>query len=64
MLSVLETPLTQVTSVCRPHGADAGEEPLLQEVVQNPDVGDYVTSNEVAGRRLIRRALDDQDDEF
>ena len=54
-----ETPLTQVTSVPRPHGADAGEESLRQEVVQNPEAIDYVISMDAAGRRAIRRAVDD-----
>ena len=56
-----ETPLTQVTSVPRPHGADAGEESLRQEVVQNPEAIDYVVLMDAAGRRSIRRAVDDQD---
>jgi hypothetical protein len=56
-----ETPLTQVTSVPRPHGADAGEESLRQEVVQNPEAIDYVILMDAAGRRSIRRAVDDQD---
>ena len=59
-----ETPLTQVTSVPRPHGADAGEESLRQEVLQNPEVVDYVILMDAAGRRSIRRAVDDQDEEI
>ena len=55
-----EKPLTQVTSVPRPHGADAGEESLRQEVVQNPEAIDYVILMDAAGRRSIRRAVDDQ----
>jgi hypothetical protein len=55
-----ETPLTQVTSVPRPHGADAGEESLRQEVVQNSEAIDYVILMDAAGRRSIRRAVDDQ----
>jgi len=54
-----ETPLTQVTSVPRPHGADAGEESLRQEVVQTPEAIDYVILMDAAGRRSIRRAVDD-----
>ena len=57
-----ETPLTQVTSVPRPHGADAGEESLRQEVLQNPAAADYVILMDAAGRRSIRRAVDDQDE--
>jgi len=59
-----ETPLTQVTSVPRPHGADADEESLRQEVRQNPDAVDYVILMDAAGRRPIRRAVDDQDEEI
>ncbi len=57
-----ETPLTQVTSVPRPHGADAGEESLRQEVLQNPAAVDYVILMNAAGRRPIRRAVDDQNE--
>lgn len=56
------TPLTQVTSVPRPHGADAGEESLRQEAIQNPDTVDYVVLMDAAGRRSIRRAVDDRDE--
>jgi hypothetical protein len=59
-----DTPLTQVTSVPRPHGADAGEESLRQEVVQNPEAIDYVILMDAAGRRSIRRAVDDQDEDI
>jgi rRNA-processing protein FCF1 len=59
-----ETPLTQVTSVPRPHGADAGEESLRQEVVQNPDTVDYVVLMDTAGRKSIRRAVNEQDAEI
>lgn len=59
-----ETPLTQVTSVPRPHGADAGEESLRQEVAQNPETVDYVILMDAAGRRSIRRAVDDQDEDI
>ena len=58
-----DTPLTQVTSVPRPHGADAGEESLRQEVVQNPEAVDYVILMDAAGRRSIRRAVDNQDED-
>jgi rRNA-processing protein FCF1 len=57
-----ETPLTQVTSVPRPHGADAGEESLRQEVLQHPEAVDYVILMDAAGRRSIRRAVDDRDE--
>ena len=53
-----------MTSVPRPHGADAGEESLRQEVLQNPAAVDYVISMDAAGRRSIRRAVDDQDEEI
>jgi rRNA-processing protein FCF1 len=59
-----EIPLTQVTSVPRPHGADAGEESLRQEVLQSPDAIDYVILMDAAGRRSIRRAVSDQDEEI
>ena len=59
-----EIPLTQVTSVSRPHGADAGEEALRQEVRQNPDAVDYVVLMDATGRRSIRRAVDDQNEEI
>lgn len=59
-----ETPLTQITSVPRPHGADAGEESLRQEVVQNPESVDYVILMDAAGRRSIRRVVDDRDEEI
>ena len=59
-----ETPLTQVTSVPRPHGADAGEESLRQEVVQNPETVDYVILMDAAGRRSIRRAVDDSHEDI
>lgn len=57
-------PLTQVTSVPRPHGADAGEESLRQEAIQNPDTVDYVVLMDAAGRRSIRRAVDDRDEDI
>ena len=59
-----ETPLTQVTSVPRLHGADAGEESLRQEVIQNPGTVDYVILMDAAGRRSIRRAVDDHDEDI
>src|SRR6056297_360060 len=57
-----DTPLTQVTSVPRPHGADAGEESLRQEVLQNPETVDYVVLMDAAGRRSIRRAAANHDE--
>lgn len=56
-----ESPVTRVTSVPRPHGADAGEESLRQEAVQHPDAVDYVVLMDAAGRRSIRRAVREQD---
>lgn len=55
-----KTPLTQVVSVPRPHGADAGEESLRQEVVQSPETIDYVVLMDSAGRRSIRRVVEDR----
>ena len=60
-LAHTETSLTWVTSVPRPHGANAGEESLRQEVLQNPDAVDYVVLMDAAGRRSIRRAVEEQD---
>ena len=48
----------------RPHGADAGEESLRQEVVQNPAATDDVILMDAGGRRSIRRSVDDQDEEI
>jgi len=59
-----DTPLIQVTSVPRPHGADAGEESLRQEVVQNPEAIDFVILMDAAGRRSIRRAIDENDEDI
>jgi len=59
-----EIPLTQVTSVPRPHGADAGEQSLRQEVLQNSAAVDYIIMMDAAGRRSIRRAVDNQDEEI
>jgi len=56
-----EIPLTETTSVPRPHGADAGEESLRQEVLQNPEAVDYVVLMDAAGRRSIRRAAADHE---
>jgi hypothetical protein len=53
-----------VTSVPRPHGADAGEESLRQEVVQNSETADYVILMDAAGRRSIRHVVDDRDEEI
>lgn len=53
-----------MTSVPRPHGADAGEESLRQEVRQDPNAVDYVILMDAAGRRPIRCAVDDQDEEI
>jgi hypothetical protein len=63
-LSDPETPLTQITSVPRPHGANAGEESLRQEVLQTPEAIDYVILMDQAGRRSIRRAVTDQNEEI
>jgi len=63
-LEAEETPLTQVTSVPRPHGADAGEESLQQEAVQNPEAIDSIILMDAAGRRSIRRAVDDHDEDI
>lgn len=55
-----ETPLTRVVSVPRPHGTDAGEQSLRQEVRQNPESIDYVVLMDAHGRRSIRRDVQDR----
>jgi hypothetical protein len=52
-----ETPLTRAVSVPRPHGADAGEQSLKQQLVQHPDSVDYVVLMDAHGRRSIRRGI-------
>lgn len=56
-----KTPLTRVASVPRPHGADAGEQSLEQQLVQYPDAVDYVVLMDAHGRRSIRREIQDRD---
>jgi len=56
-----ETPLTRVVSVPRPHGADAGEQSLEQQLVQHPETVDYVVLMDAHGRRSIRRKIQDRD---
>jgi hypothetical protein len=50
-------------SVPRPHSAGAVEESLRREVVQDPTTIDYVILMDAAGRRSIRRAVYDNDEE-
>lgn len=56
-----ETPLTYTVSVPRPHGADAGEQSLEQQLVQYPDAVDYVVLMDAHGRRSIRREIQGRD---
>jgi hypothetical protein len=56
-----ETPLTRVVSVPRPHGADAGETSLEQQLVQHPDSVDYVVLMDSHGRQSIRREIQNRD---
>lgn len=53
-----------MTSITRPHGADAGEESLRQEVIQKPEAVDYVILMDAVGRRSIRRAVNDNDEDI
>lgn len=52
-----EVPLTRVVSVPRPHGTDAGEQSLRQEVRQHPEDVDAVVLMDAHGRRSIRRTV-------
>lgn len=56
-----QTPLTRVVSVPRPHGTDAGEQSLRQEVSQHPDSVDVVVLMDAHGRRSIRRDVRESD---
>lgn len=49
-----------VTVVPRPHGPDAGEESLERELSEHPDSYHVVSLLDSAGRRSIRRQIDDQ----
>lgn len=55
-----ETPLTRVVSVPRPHGADAGEQSLKQQLAQHPEAIDFVVLMDAHGRRSIRREIQDR----
>jgi len=50
-----------VTSVPRPHGKDAGETSIAQEVAQNPDDYDTVAMMDGDGRDMIRRKSESDD---
>lgn len=56
--TVENTPFTSVTCVPRPHGADAGEESLRLEVVQNTDDYKAIVVMDDDGRRSIRRTIE------
>lgn len=53
------TAFSCVTVVPRPHGPDAGEESLKQELTDNPDAYEVVVLLDSAARRSIRRLVDD-----
>lgn len=53
-----DVPFTSVPCVPRPHGADAGEESIRREVVQNTDEYRVVVVMDHEGRRAIRRTLE------
>lgn len=55
-----DIPLTRVVSVPRPHGTDAGEQSLRQEVRQTPESVDLVVLMDAHGRRSIRRDVRDR----
>lgn len=50
-----------MVSVPRPHGADAGEQSLEQQLVQQPEGVDYVVLMDAHGRRSIRREIHGRD---
>jgi len=56
-----KTALTRAVSVPRPHGADAGEQSLEQQLVQHPDAVDYVVMMDAHGRHSIRREIQNRD---
>lgn len=55
-----EKPLTRTVSVPRPHGTDAGEQSLEQQLVEEPDAFDYVVLMDAHGRHSIRRKIQNQ----
>lgn len=56
-----EIPLTRVVSVPRPHGADAGERSLEQQLVEHPEALDFVVLMDAHGRQSIRREVQNRD---
>lgn len=48
---------TRVTVVPRPHGPDAGEQSLRQEVAEHPDEYEVVSILDEAARRSLRRLI-------
>lgn len=53
-----------VTVVPRPHGPDAGEESLKQELAEHPDAYQVVSLLDTAARRSIRRLITQQGDDI
>jgi len=56
-----ESSFSCVTVVPRPHGADAGEQSLKQELTEHPEAYQVVSLLDSAARRSIRRHVEDQD---
>lgn len=54
-----QVPFETVTSVPRPHGADAGETSLRQHLSQHPDAVDLVVMMDAQGRHSLRRTIED-----
>lgn len=54
---------TMVKSVPRPHGPDAGETSIKQEIEQHPGAYRYAILMDEAGRIMINRLFDRQEDE-
>lgn len=50
-----------VTSIPRPHGPDAGEESIRQEIENNPGTYRFAILMDHTGREQIRRVFEDQD---
>jgi len=56
-----QVPLTRITTVPRPHGSDAGEQSLRQEVVQKPESVESVIMMDADGRRSLRRTIQENE---
>lgn len=58
-----DSAFTVVTSVPRPHGPDAGETSIKQEIEQYPGTYRYAMLMDEAGRIMINRLFERQEDE-